>query len=432
MQLVLTENRYLRIGTFTTFYVAQGLPIGLISIALPAWLGAAGASATDIANFLAISGLPWGFKLFAGPIMDRFAYLPMGRRRPWVIAAQGGLLFSLIAMAFTPNPLENIILLTLMAFAVNLFAAVQDVAVDGMAIDVLPVDERGKANAFMAFGQVVGYSGSGALSAMALNYAGLAGACLMLATGVGLIFLWAIIVRERVSERVLPWTEGEASARSMQLQAENWGEIFMNLLRVSFLPASVILMTMTLCWRISDGFWISAAPVIMTQELGYDSEVYPYWTSVTGFIFASLGLLLGPLIDRSGAKQFLIIASFGMAGTYFAAGFFSDSWTSPSILLAILCGNQLFGQIMFISFIAIHMNVCWERVAATQFAIYMAWSNLTRSVGAGFYGQINESIASSQVPLIMGSVCFIAGILMLFVNMQKHENKLKSLDAVEA
>ncbi|MDZ7685901.1 MAG: hypothetical protein U5O39_13590 [Gammaproteobacteria bacterium] len=29
------------------------------------------------------------------------------------------------------------------------------------------------------------------------------------------------------------------------------------------------------------------------------------------------------------------------------------------------------------------MNLCWTRVSATQFAIYMAWANLARSIGVG-------------------------------------------------
>ena len=162
MTLYLSESRFLRIGSFTLFYVAQGLPIGLISIALPAWLAEQAVPASQIAYFVAISGLPWGFKLLAGPVMDRFAYLPMGRRRPWVIAAQGGLLLSICLLGLMPDPVENIVLLTWLAFIVNSFAAVQDVAVDGMAIDVLPEEEKGKANAFMAFGQVAGFSGSAA------------------------------------------------------------------------------------------------------------------------------------------------------------------------------------------------------------------------------------------------------------------------------
>jgi hypothetical protein len=70
MQLVLTENRHLRIASFTIFYVAQGLPIGLLMIAIPAWLAGSGATATEIASYVSLAGLPWGLKLFAGPIPD--------------------------------------------------------------------------------------------------------------------------------------------------------------------------------------------------------------------------------------------------------------------------------------------------------------------------------------------------------------------------
>ena len=104
MRIILSESRRLRFFSFAVFYLAQGLPIGLISIALPAYLAEQGASAGQIASFLAISGLPWGFKLLAGPVMDRFTYLPMGRRRPWVVSAQFGLLAAIVTLGTVPDP----------------------------------------------------------------------------------------------------------------------------------------------------------------------------------------------------------------------------------------------------------------------------------------------------------------------------------------
>lgn len=428
MKLVLAGNRFLRIGSFAIFYVAQGLPIGLLSIAIPAWLAEQGIEAVDIANYIAISSLPWGFKLFAGPIMDRFSYLPMGRRRPWVVFAQAGLLISMVSMAFTPEPAANIVLLTMMAFIVNSFTAVQDVAVDGMAIDVLPMDERGKANAFMAFGQVAGYSLSGAVSAFALSAWGIMGACLILAIGIAVIFLWSILVRERSMERILPWTRGQAADRSLELQAKDWASIFGNLLRVVFLPASVIFFLMTTLWRISDGFWISVAPVITVQHLGFESVDYSSWTSMVGFVVASLGLLIGPLIDRTGSQRILVTALVGLAIIYTSAGLLVDYWAvSPYVPLVILFVSQLCGQMMFISFIAIHMNICWEKIAATQFAIYMAWSNFARSIGAGIYGQVSETLSYDQVALVMGAICAIAAVLAKSVDMKEHDKSLVKL-----
>jgi PAT family beta-lactamase induction signal transducer AmpG len=427
MKLYLSENRYLRIGSFAIFYLAQGLPIGIISIALPAWLAEQGAETAQIAYFIAISGLPWGFKLLAGPVMDRFAFLPMGRRRPWVIAAQGGLLIAVLCLGVVPDPVNNMMLLTWVAFSVNCFAAVQDVAVDGMAIDVLPEGERGRANAFMAFGQVAGYSGSAALCAMALVRFGLMGAAWMLAIGVLFIFAWGILVRERQGERLLPWSQGQASEVAVQLHTGDWISIVTNLFRVMFLPASIVLILMTLFWRIQSGFWVTATPIIVVNQLGYESTDYSYWSATAGFVAAVLGLMFGPLIDRSGCRNLMLIALVALAVLHLSAGFLTALWDEPWFPLLVLFCDQFFGQIIFICFIALHMNVCWERIAATQFAIYMAWANLARSIGAGIYGELSPYLERGNEFLIMGMVCLIAAGLLMTVNFARHNERLEAL-----
>jgi PAT family beta-lactamase induction signal transducer AmpG len=138
-------------------------------------------------------------KLFAGPFMDRFAFPAMGRRRPWVMSAQFGLTLSMASLALVTDAVAQIALLTVIAFAVNLFAAVQDVAVDGMAIDVLPPSERGRANALMAFGQVAGYSSFAALSGVLLNAGGLPTAALVGTVAIGAVLLLITLTREGAS-----------------------------------------------------------------------------------------------------------------------------------------------------------------------------------------------------------------------------------------
>lgn len=51
----LSEHRTLRESTLFLLYVAQGLPLGLINFALPAWLAQNGAPAAAIGGVLAIS-----------------------------------------------------------------------------------------------------------------------------------------------------------------------------------------------------------------------------------------------------------------------------------------------------------------------------------------------------------------------------------------
>jgi len=68
-------------------YVAQGIPFGLILLALPAYFAAQGVDPVKIAGFASVALLPHAIKLIDAPIMDRWTYWPMGKRRPWMLIA---------------------------------------------------------------------------------------------------------------------------------------------------------------------------------------------------------------------------------------------------------------------------------------------------------------------------------------------------------
>ena len=94
----------------------------------------------------------------------------------------------------------------------------------------------------------------------------------------------------------------EATQRSLQLRAENWKDIVVDLCRALFLPASLLLLAVAFLFRLGDGLWITLAPVVVVQQLGYASTDYTSWTAIVSFIAAMAGLPLGLYIDRKGAK----------------------------------------------------------------------------------------------------------------------------------
>src|SRR5262245_28613941 len=104
---------------------------------------------TSIGAAMALAYLPWTFpKLIWGAMIDLVPATRFGRRRPFIIVAEffmGATLLLLLAVdAKRQTPLMNAVL-----FLHNTFAAIQDVAVDAMAVDVLPEHERGRANSVM-------------------------------------------------------------------------------------------------------------------------------------------------------------------------------------------------------------------------------------------------------------------------------------------
>ena len=97
---------FLRIILILALLLITGVPHGLLAISIPVWLASQGVSAGDIGSYLAVIVLPWAFKLVTGPFMDRYQFIPMGRRRPWVLGAQLGLSVSLLALMMIVGRLE--------------------------------------------------------------------------------------------------------------------------------------------------------------------------------------------------------------------------------------------------------------------------------------------------------------------------------------
>ena len=429
MQLVLTEQRWLRFTAFTALYFAQGVPIGLLTVAIPAWLGERGTGLAEVSAYLGVVGIPWAFKLVAGPFMDRFSFLAMGFRRPWVMAMQGGLVVSFLALAAFGD-LDGGSLVSLMAlgFVVNAFAAMQDVAVDGMAIDILPVGERGRANAFMGFGQVAGFSSFGALSATLLVTVGMAVTALVCAATVAVIFVFVTVVRERHGERRLPWSDGRPADVQRRVDA-SWRGVFRDLLRVLFLPMSLVLTLVEFLNRVRDGIASAVLPVFSTQELGFTTEQYGQFIAIISFAAAVFAVFIGPLIDRSGARRFLMIALVGAAVTHLAAGLLPAHWPNLTFMLVLAMLAYAFGQLVFVAIIALYMNICWAVIAATQFAIYMSLANLSRTIGSFGFASVADHLTWEQDFLLMAAFLGASALVLVFFRMDKHEERLRALDA---
>ena len=196
--------------TLCALYTAQGIPSGFISYTLIAYLAQQGFSAAEIGNMLFWVYLPWVFKFLWGPFVDNYHYLPMGRRRPWILGAQAGMVITVVIIALVPGIEAKIGLLTALLFFHNCFASLQDVAVDGLAVDVLSPEEFGKINGFMfgakRFGTMVGGAGIGYF----IGSLGIAGGLFLTVPMLLLIMCLPAFIRERPGEKLFPWSEGKA------------------------------------------------------------------------------------------------------------------------------------------------------------------------------------------------------------------------------
>lgn len=426
--LVLSESRWLRLLSLTAFYFAQGVPIGLLHVAVPAWLAEQGYSPAQVGSYVAAVGLPWAFKLVAGPFMDRYQFPAMGIRRPWVLGAQAGLVLALALLGVMPDGDQQFLALIVVGALANCFAAAQDVAVDGMAIDVLPPQEFGRANGLMMFGQVAGTGVFGGLSGVLLARAGLATAALVASAAVMAIFVVTLLARERRGEKFLPWTRGEPAPRELP-SATSLVAIFGDLIKALVLPMSLMLMLATVLARVSTSMTVVVYPVLAVNDLGHAAESYSKVISTVYMIAAFGGLAVGPFIDRFTARRVAIAALVVVACLFAAFAATPFLWSTVPYTLAMLVLVELAIQAFTIAIIAQHMNITWVKVAATQFAVYMAVANLGRSGAAALFSVLSVPLDRQQIFVVMAVLALLAGAVLWRFSESRHQQRLRLLAA---
>ena len=383
-----------RFATLAIMYSAQGLPFGLFNIAIPSWMAADGYNAADVASFIGIVSLPWSLKLIVAPLMDRWGYRPMGYRRPWVIGAQLGVFLSFVIFGFIP---EELMWLSAIGCLTNIFAATQDVAVDGLAIDILPEQERSRANGFMFGGQYVGISLGASGGGYALLHMGLQGAGLLSALLMILVLLFPIVLLERSGERRFPWSRGAASARSGLITST--GELVKKTITALFVPASIILLLAQMGGRLAEGIIISHLPIYTVQTMGLDNTTYNDFSTIGGVMAAVLGVAISPWFDKIGSHRGFWFTCVGFVVITLLMPFTLDTWPMTTI-----AAHWVSIHLLGITLIATMMRFCHPAVAATQFAIYMAMANLNYSLGAFLYAEIAGFMNGTQIFLFAAAL----------------------------
>src|SRR5919197_4498791 len=77
---------------------SSGLPLYLTSRTLQAWMTVAGVNLTAI-GFFSLVGLPYSLKFLWSPVIDRFSFPFLGRRKGWLLMTQLALTVAFAAMA---------------------------------------------------------------------------------------------------------------------------------------------------------------------------------------------------------------------------------------------------------------------------------------------------------------------------------------------
>ncbi len=414
----LSESKAARLIVVAILYLMQGVPVGLTTVGISAWLAAKGATPVEVGVFIGTALLPWSLKLVNGLLMDRFTFKPMGRRRVWIITAQAMMAIVLLAMAIDAPTVDQIGLLAGYCFALNLCATFNDVAVDGMVVDIVPDSERTLVNGLMYASQSVGIAATSFVAGQLLVSGDISTTALTFSAFVAIVSFVVVVIRERPGERLLPWSKGTASRECEERQHSAWLPIIIGLFRSIASPLTLLfLLAMTLA-QVSWSFIDAVSPTLTIQQLGWGSDQYSSFSAIVSLAAALAAGVVSPLIVRFIGLRHAIIFLFLLLGISAAIGGATfDSWEGDNIFIAIFLIQYVVALLLMILLIVWAMRICSPTVAASQFALFMAVPNLGRALMSGNSGWLIESegyaatyYAVAAITLAGLAICFLAKV----------------------
>lgn len=364
-------------------YLTQGFPLGLFNIAIPAWMASQGVGAGEIAAVVATAALPWSLKLANGFILDRYTYLPMGRRRAWIIGAQCALVLALVAGALLQPAAQDVATLSALGFFANAAVTVQDVGIDSLAVDIMPEEERAGASGIMCGAQFLGVGLTSASAGWLLSSYGLAACFAGVAIIPALVMVFAIVIREREGEKLLPWTSGASHPHNLGLQVEAWWPLLKQSGRAVLTPLSLLLLPLLFVRIMPKGSFEVFHPVMFQQRGGWSAAEFTGFMSSLALLGGVFGMLAGGYcVQRAGAQRMVAGVMASGAACFLAMALAEPYWGDQRLLIGFAITMKVIDVLAMAALITLAMQMCSPAVAATQFTIYMAVSNFGSPVGA--------------------------------------------------
>lgn len=395
----LLATRRGRLTAFFLLYLTEGLPLGFTAVAIATQMRRAGLDPVAIGAFVGSLYLPWAFKWVMGPFVDTLSSDRFGRRRLWILMTQLGMVATLL-IAMPIDFVGQIGLFTAIIFLHNAFCATQDVAIDALAVSVLPEAERGTANGFMFAGAQIGQ--------------GIGGAGVLFLSGVvpfGTSYLLVIAAILAVTVCVvLPLNEPKGAPRSRPAGGVGAaiGRELVAFARDSwraFTGSRPALVGLIVALLPAGAYGLSLAlQSNLAVELGLDDNAIAQLNVVCSIVFAVACVSGGWLSDRFGRRRMLALFIFltAVPTLWLAWTMAQAHWIMPVELKAanrpqpssVLVMTFWAATITFSVFqglyygvrSALFMDVTTKAVAATQFTAYMAMSNLVISYTAWWQG----------------------------------------------
>jgi len=397
----------------------QGIPAGFSLTALTGYLTARGADPVVVGSFIAVAGIPWTFQFIWGPVIDRFQYSTMGHRKHWLVLTQLLAFLASLSLLFIHEPLTEVVALGAVFFFHSLFASIQDATADAMIIDIVPVPERGRANAFMRGGFLTGFAlGSAGLSTMLHLFgfgfaAALQSVCLLLFTAL------TFFIRLRPGDQLLPVSGPRVNRLSLPSQPA-LATVFRRIRDGIFEPHRLSYFLLVALVYCCFSVFIRAFSFSLIREYRWSDQSLSVLQGGWGVLLMLVVVLIGGrLADRVGAfrLQQRVLLVTGLFLLLFCG--LSAWWHNRSVATIGLISWSFADPLFSVCCFPILMGLCEKPVEGSQFTTYMAVINLCDVAGSYLTGWLMRVAHAGSIGLGCGMVIIITLILFVRLNRKK-------------
>jgi len=391
-------NRRMLVCIFIGF--TSGMPLYVLIQLVPAWLRSSGVDLATIGLF-ALVGFPYTWKFIWSPLMDRYKWPFLGRRRGWALVTQVLLLVCIGLMGHF-DPAESLRAIVALVFLVALFSASQDIVIDAYRRELLDDDELGTGNSFFVNAYRLASLVPGALALILSDH--LPWSTVFWITGAFMLVgvITTLCIREVSDDRMAPHSLREAVV-----------DPFVEFFRRDGIKAGLLILAFMFLYKLGDNMATAlATPFYLDMgfsrtEIGSIAKVAALWASITGGIVGGL-VMLKMTINRAlwmfGAVQLVTILGFAWLSTI---------GHNPVGLFIVVSAEYFgvgLGTIALTAYIARETS---RAFTATQFALFTSLIAVPRTVANASTGYLIEWLGYTNFFLLC-TVAAVPGMLLLY------------------
>jgi PAT family beta-lactamase induction signal transducer AmpG len=371
---------------------SAGLPLLLVLGTLSFWLREAGIDRTTI-GYLSWVGLAYAFKWVWSPLVDRMP-LPLltrwlGRRRSWLLLAQGLVVAGLAGMAWH-DPRAALTPVVWCALAVAFGSATQDIALDAFRIESASADKQAALAATYQTGYRLAmiWAGAGVLWVAArFEAAGVdgyqagawRGAYLVMAASMAVGVLTVLLSPEPAPRPLAPARNAAEWLRGALV------EPFADFI-ARYRWQALLVLALIAVYRISDVVMgIMANPFYV--DMGFTKDEVAAVTKIYGVAMTLAGAFIGGAMSmRWGVMRVLMLGAVLSALTNLLYAWLAARGHDVGALVFTVSADNLASGIASAAFIAYLSGLTNVQYSATQYALFSSMMLLLPKWIAGFSG----------------------------------------------